>query len=66
MPKLDRRRAEKRLELVSSHQRHRSDYLDELAYRVWRLRPDHRDPERFHVEKSQIVSELRKLAREAS
>ena len=35
-----------------------------LAAQVARLAPSHRDPERFHVEKSEIVAELRRLARE--
>lgn len=38
--------------------------LDEIAERVRRLVPSHRDPERFHVEKSEIEHELRRLARE--
>ena len=42
-----------------------TDRLDELAYRVRRLMPSHRDPERYHVEKSEIEHELRRLAREA-
>lgn len=37
----------------------------DLADRLRRLCPDHRDPERFHVEKSEIEHELRKLAAEA-
>jgi hypothetical protein len=35
-----------------------------LAERVSRLCPDHRDPERFHLDKSEIVHDLRRLARE--
>lgn len=35
-----------------------------LAERVARLVPSHRDPEHFHIEKSEIVDELRRLARE--
>ncbi len=38
--------------------------LVEIAERVRRLVPSHRDPERFHVEKSEIEHELRRLARE--
>lgn len=38
--------------------------LDDLAERVRRLVPSHRDPERFHVEKSEIEHDLRRLARE--
>lgn len=41
----------------------RADQLTELARRVLRLRPSHRDPEEFHVEKSEIANELRRLAR---
>ncbi len=41
-----------------------SDDVMRLAERVGRLSPSHRDPERFHADKSQIVSELRRLARE--
>ena len=36
--------------------------LAELARRVDRLRLSHRDPEAFHVEKSEIAAELRRLA----
>lgn len=36
----------------------------DLARRVERLAPHHRDPERFHLDKSEIVAELRRLARE--
>ena len=39
------------------------DVIDDLAHRVRRLRPDHRDPHRFHEEKSEIAHELSKLAR---
>lgn len=37
-----------------------------LADRVGRLSPHHRDPERFHIDKSEIVAELRRLARQSS
>ena len=37
--------------------------IEELAERVGRLVPSHRDPERFHVEKSEIVASLREVAR---
>ncbi len=36
--------------------------IGDLADRVRRLRPDHRDPERFHIEKSEIEHQLRRLA----
>jgi hypothetical protein len=39
--------------------------LAELAARVRRLVPSHRDPERFHLEKSEIEHALRRLARNA-
>lgn len=34
-----------------------------LADRVRRLSPHHRDPERFHMDKSEIERDLRRLAR---
>lgn len=39
--------------------------LERLAHAVRRLSPSHRDPERFHVDKSEIERELRRLARQA-
>ncbi|PTV93506.1 hypothetical protein C8J27_11519 [Rhodobacter aestuarii] len=36
--------------------------IGDLADRVRRLCPDHRNPERFHIEKSEIEHELRRLA----
>ncbi len=39
--------------------------LTNLATQVARLCPDHRDPEAFHIQKSEIVATLRRLAREA-
>mgnify|MGYP001037217866 CR=1 FL=1 len=36
--------------------------IDEIMRRVEKLRPSHRDPEAFHVEKSEIVAALRGLA----
>ncbi|MCM5558082.1 hypothetical protein [Pleomorphomonas sp. JP5] len=44
----------------------RADNFLALADKVARLGPDRRDPERFHIDKSEIVAELRKLAREVS
>jgi hypothetical protein len=35
-----------------------------LADRIRRLGPDRHDPERYHVEKSEIAAELRRLAQE--
>ena len=37
--------------------------LEALAAAVGRLSPDRRDPERFHMDRSEIVAELRRLAR---
>ncbi|WP_290689983.1 MULTISPECIES: hypothetical protein [unclassified Haematobacter] len=37
--------------------------LGDLADRLRRLCPDHRDPERFHIEKSEIEHALRSIAR---
>lgn len=37
--------------------------LHDLARRVACLSPSHRDPERFHEDKSEIVAELHRLAR---
>lgn len=37
--------------------------MQALIFRVRRLCPDHRDPHRFHEEKSEIAHELMKLAR---
>ncbi|SPF81932.1 hypothetical protein [Pseudoprimorskyibacter insulae] len=39
-----------------------SDQLADLARRIRRLCPDHRDPHRFHEEKSEIAYELSQLA----
>jgi len=39
--------------------------LTRLAERVDRNVPDHRLPDRFHEEKSEIVTELKRLAKEA-
>lgn len=36
--------------------------LHEIADRLARLAPCHRDPHRYHEEKSELVAELRKLA----
>lgn len=36
--------------------------LADLARAVSRLSPCHRDPERFHMDKAEIVGELRRLA----
>lgn len=41
-----------------------ADRLRVLADQVRRLLPDRRDPERFHVTKSELAAELRQLARE--
>lgn len=39
--------------------------LDNLAWRVERLTPSPRNPERFHEDKSEIIAELHRLASEA-
>jgi hypothetical protein len=36
--------------------------LEDLAQRVSRLVPSHRDPERFHLDKSEIVEDIRRLS----
>ncbi|WP_299821349.1 hypothetical protein [uncultured Jannaschia sp.] len=43
-----------------------SDLLAELASRLRRLSPDHRNPHRFHEEKSEIAHELARLARKVA
>jgi hypothetical protein len=49
---------------MSMRQDHRtSAALLTLALEVQRLAPSHRDPEAFHIAKSEIVHRLRKLAR---
>ena len=40
-----------------------SDLLHDLARRVQQLSPDRRDPEHFHLEKSDVAHQMRKLAR---
>lgn len=44
----------------------RADRLIRLAGQVASLCPDRRDPERFHIMKSEIIHTLRRMAREAS
>lgn len=39
-----------------------AEALLELAERLRRLSPDRRDPERFHMDKSELVADLRKFA----
>lgn len=39
--------------------------LADLARRVENNVPDHRRPESFHAEKSEIVQQMREIAREA-
>ncbi len=43
-----------------------SDQLKELAHRVRYLSQSHRDPEAFHLAKSDIEAELRRLAHEVN
>lgn len=40
-----------------------AELLRSLASRVERNVPHHRDPEQFHIEKSEIASELRRIAK---
>lgn len=40
-----------------------AERLFEIARRVERNLPSHRNPEAFHAEKSEIVHDLRRLAR---
>lgn len=42
-----------------------AEKLTEIASQVARLTPCHRDPEAFHIQKSEIIAMLRRLAREA-
>lgn len=42
-----------------------AERLQELARRVDRNVPSHRDPEAFHQEKSEIAEQLRRAAKEA-
>ncbi|WP_198365121.1 hypothetical protein [Roseomonas sp. KE0001] len=37
--------------------------IEDLARRLSRLCPSHRDPEAFHIEKAELVHALRRLAR---
>lgn len=39
-----------------------ADRLHDIADRLARLAPCHRDPFRFHEDKSELVGELRRLA----
>lgn len=50
---------------LPSYPSYRGVDLTALADRLRRLAPCHRDPERFHVDKSEIERELRRLAEEA-
>jgi len=43
-----------------------SDQIAELVHRIRRLCPDHRDPHRFHEEKSEIAHELAELGRKVA
>jgi len=42
-----------------------AEALHRIARRLRKLGPDRRDPERFHVERDDLVHELLALAREA-
>jgi len=41
-----------------------ADRLEELARRVERLIPRRRDPDAYHEDKSEIVAQLRRIAKE--
>jgi hypothetical protein len=41
-----------------------ASYLRDLAERLARLAPSRTDPERFHIDKSDLVDALRRLARD--
>ena len=41
-----------------------ADRSSALAHELWRLTPDRRDPEAFHLQKSTMIAELRAIARE--
>lgn len=41
------------------------DEIAELVHRIRRLCPDHRDPHRFHEEKSEIAYQLSQLSKRA-
>ncbi len=43
-----------------------SEAIADIANRLRFLGPDHRDPEAFHLAKSELVHELRRLARRAA
>ena len=43
-----------------------SEQITDLVKRIRRLAPDHRDPHKFHEEKSEIAYELSKLARKVT
>lgn len=42
-----------------------AEALERIASRLGNLGPDHRDPELFHLQKSELVHELRRLAKAA-
>ncbi|PYG30367.1 hypothetical protein C8N36_10675 [Pelagimonas varians] len=43
-----------------------SQQIADLVYRIHRLCPDHRNPHRFHEEKSEIAYDLSELARQVN
>lgn len=40
-----------------------SSVLMQMAYRIQRLSPSHKNPEKYHEDKSEIVEELKRVAR---
>jgi hypothetical protein len=51
---------------VSPGPRPIAEVLADIAERLRYLAPDHRDPEAFHLVKSDLVHELRRLARRSA
>lgn len=49
--------------VLSDDQRTHAQLIEAVANRIRKLVPSHRDPEAFHVEKSEIEAELREIAR---
>lgn len=65
MRTIERERRETKIETTTRNARGDplTDALHQLARRVDRLSVSHRDPERYHIEKSEIAHDIRHLAR---
>lgn len=50
----------------AGRRRNLAEELRGLAVQVQGLVPSHRDPERFHLEKSEVVADIRRLADDVS